>query len=226
VDDWAGFATGNRGPDPYLRICLGDGVCLLRAGDRLSVHLLLLLGQAAAENAPDHRLDLRGISLDQLGDYRLDPAFMLNPGEWTQNHDFWTGFFNPQFIPQTIARTGGSMLLASLYVYLHAAIQSKRHNPELMTLISYRSTRPGLLGAMLVTLGGIWWFLALPESSRASLAAASTLNIMMMVIFAATILVFVMLYLGPPGWIISALPCCCTGRTGGMVQASLCRRGA
>lgn len=131
-------------------------------------------------------------------------AFMLNPGAWTQNQDFWTGFFNPQFIPQTIARTGGSMLLASLYVYLHAAIQSKRHDPDLMALISHRSTRPGLLGAALVTLGGIWWFLALPASSQASLAAASTLNIMMIVIFAATILVFAMLYLGPyrnPGWI-------------------------
>jgi cytochrome d ubiquinol oxidase subunit I len=131
-------------------------------------------------------------------------AFMLNPGAWTQNHDFWTGFFNPQFIPQTIARTGGSMLLASLYVYLHAATQAKRHDPDLMTLISHRSTRPGLLGAVLVTLSGVWWFLALPESSRASLAAASTLNIMMLIIFAATILVFVMLYLGPyrnPGWI-------------------------
>jgi cytochrome bd-type quinol oxidase subunit 1 len=131
-------------------------------------------------------------------------AFMLNSGTWTQNHDFWAGFFNPQFIPQTIARTGGAMLLASLYVYLHAALRAKHHDPDLVTLIGHRSTRPGLLGAVLVTLGGIWWFFALPESSKDLLAAASALNIMMVLIFAATIIVFVMLYLGPyrnPGWI-------------------------
>jgi cytochrome d ubiquinol oxidase subunit I len=131
-------------------------------------------------------------------------AFMLNPGGWPQNHDFWTGFFNPQFIPQTIARTGGAMLLSSLYVYLHSAIRARHHASDLMTLISHRSTRPGLLGSILVTLGGVWWFLALPPSARALLAGASVLNVMMVVIFAATIMVFVMLYLGPyrnPGWI-------------------------
>lgn len=131
-------------------------------------------------------------------------AFMLNPGDWVDNPTFWTGFFNPQFLPQTIARTGGSMLLASLYVYLHATTRLRKHDPTLMELIGQRSTRPGLLGAILVTVGGVWWFLALPESARAALAVASTLNIMMAIIFAATIVVFLMLYFGPyrnPKWV-------------------------
>ncbi len=33
-------------------------------------------------------------------------AFMLNPGDWQQN--FWRAFFNPQFLPQTLARTGAA----------------------------------------------------------------------------------------------------------------------
>ncbi len=34
-------------------------------------------------------------------------AFMLNPGTWLETHSFWAGLFNPQFLPQTVARTGG-----------------------------------------------------------------------------------------------------------------------
>ncbi len=130
-------------------------------------------------------------------------AFMLNSGNWVETPSFWVAFFNPEFIPQTIARTGGSLLLASLYVYLHAALR-KQDDPELRALIARRSTRPGLLGAVLVTIGGAWWFLGLPASAQAALAAASSLNILMLLIFAVTLVVFAMLYLGPyrnPGWI-------------------------
>jgi cytochrome bd-type quinol oxidase subunit 1 len=129
-------------------------------------------------------------------------GFMLNSGRWVENQDFWIGFFNPQFFPQTLTRTGGSFLLASLYVYLHAAFFAK--DEGLRTLIGKRSAVPGLIGAALVTLGGVWWYLALPASAKAALVAASTLNILMALIFAVTVVVFVMLYLGPyrhPGWV-------------------------
>jgi len=129
-------------------------------------------------------------------------AFMLNPGGWVQNREFWIGFFNPQFIPQTLARTGGAFLLASQYVYLHAAFKVK--DPQLRNLIESRSTRPALFGAILIILGGIGWYYFLPESARAALTAASVLNLMMMITFVVTAAVFVMLYLGPyknPGWL-------------------------
>jgi mono/diheme cytochrome c family protein len=131
-------------------------------------------------------------------------GFMLNSGAWPENPTFWVGFFNPQFLPQTIARTGGALLLASLYVYLHAALSRGDKDPELLKLISRRSTRPGLLGAILITVGGGWWFLALPDSAQAALMVASALNIFMVLIFSVTVVVFAMLYLGPyrnPGWI-------------------------
>jgi cytochrome d ubiquinol oxidase subunit I len=129
-------------------------------------------------------------------------AFMLHPGRWPATHRFWDGFLNPQFVPQVLARTGGSFLLASLYVYLHAAFRAR--DPQLRATISHRSARPALLGAILITLGGIGWFVALPASARAALAAASMLNVMMVLLFAITAAVFVMLYLGPyrnPGWL-------------------------
>jgi cytochrome d ubiquinol oxidase subunit I len=129
-------------------------------------------------------------------------AFMLNPGAWVEAKNFWLGFFNPQFVPQVIARTGGALLLSSLYVYLHAAFRVK--DAPLRDLIASRSTLPALVGAAYVTLGGIGWYIFLPESAKAALAAASSLNIFMVLIFALTIAVFVMLYLGPlrhPNWV-------------------------
>jgi cytochrome d ubiquinol oxidase subunit I len=129
-------------------------------------------------------------------------AFMLNPGDWIQTREFWTGFFNPQAIPQILARTGGAFLLASLYVYLHATFRVK--DPELRNLIGRRSARPALLGSVLVLIGGLGWYSALPDSAKAALIAASALNVLMVIIFAVTVAVFVMLYLGPyrnPGWL-------------------------
>jgi len=129
-------------------------------------------------------------------------GFMLNPGLWVEHRNFWLGLFNPQFVPQVLARTGGSFLLASLYVYLHATFWVK--DPNLRDLIGRRSARPALLGAILVILGGIGWYAFLPEWSRAALVGASALNVLMFLIFGVTAAVFVMLYLGPyrnPGWL-------------------------
>ena len=101
-----------------------------------------------------------------------------------------------------LARTGGALLLASLYVYLHAAFKLK--NDQLCRLIERRSARPALLGSILIAVGGIWWFIALPESAKAALATAAPLNMLMAIIFALTIAVFIMLYFGPyrnPGWL-------------------------
>jgi cytochrome bd ubiquinol oxidase subunit I len=131
-------------------------------------------------------------------------AFMLQPGAWLDNRDFWIGFFNPQLLPQTVARTGGALLLSSLYVYLHAAIVIK--DSRLGQLIEKRSTRPALLGAAMVTFGGIAWYVFLPASSQAALYSASVLNVLMALIFASTVAVFALLFFGPyrnPGWLRS-----------------------
>ena len=129
-------------------------------------------------------------------------AFMLNAGAWTQTRDFWAAFFNPETIPQTLARTGGAMLLAALYVYLHSSFTQR--DESLRHLLARRSTRPALIGSNLILIGGVWWLLGLPESARAALTGAATLNLLMLLIFAVTVLVFFLFYLGPythPDWI-------------------------
>ena len=132
-------------------------------------------------------------------------AFMLNSGDWSfhaGSRNFWVAFFNPQFLPQTIARTGGALLLSSLYVYLHASLTTR--NVRLRDMIASRSARPAMLGAVLVTVGGIGWFVFLPDTAAATLASTAVLNVLMALIFALTAVVFVLLYLGPyrnPGWL-------------------------
>ena len=129
-------------------------------------------------------------------------AFMLNPGHWQEGDSFWTAMLNPQFLPQTVARTGGALLLSSLYVYLHASLVVK--DSRLRDLIGSRSARPALLGAVLVTVGGIGWYLFLRPSARAVLESAAALNLLAALILALTVAVFVLLYLGPyrnPGWL-------------------------
>lgn len=132
-------------------------------------------------------------------------AFMLNSGDWAIDpaaRNFWSAFFNPQFVPQTVARTGGALLLSSLYVYLHASFFTR--DERLRDMIASRSARPALLGAVMITAGGLAWYAFLPDSAKATLASAAVLNVMVVLIFASTIIVFVMLYFGPyrnPGWL-------------------------
>lgn len=129
-------------------------------------------------------------------------AFMLHPGRWLENPTFWVGMFNPQFLPQVIARTGGALLLSSLFVYLHASLFVKESG--MRDMIASRSARPALLGAVMISVGGIAWHYYLPESAKAVLAIAAVLNVFMTLIFALTVAVFVLLYLGPyrnPGWL-------------------------
>ncbi len=101
-----------------------------------------------------------------------------------------------------MARTGGALLLSSLYVYLHASITIK--DRRLHDLVARRSARPALLGAILVTAGGLGWYAFLPESSKAALESAAVLSMLTVLIFALTVAVFVLLYVGPyrnPGWL-------------------------
>lgn len=130
-------------------------------------------------------------------------AFMLNSGSWPAQGGFWRAFFNPQTLPQILARTGGSILLAALYFYLHASF-SLRDNHDLCCLVESRIARYAMYGAALVILGGAGWYLSVPASGQAALVGASVLNLLQLLIFAITAIVFVMMYAGPyrnPGWL-------------------------
>jgi hypothetical protein len=109
---------------------------------------------------------------------------------------------NPQALPQILSRTGGALLLTSLYVYLHSSLTVK--DRRLHDLIQRRSSRPALLGAVLIVVGGAAWHYFLPASAKAGLASAAVLNVMIALLFVLTVAVFFFIYLGPyrnPGWL-------------------------
>lgn len=128
-------------------------------------------------------------------------AFMLNSGDWLNKRSFWVAFFNPQFIPQVVVRTGAALILASLYVYLHASIKLK--DEKLRVLIAKRSGRPAIIGAICLILGGGGWFINLPESAKVALLAASVINVLVILLVAMVFVLLVMILFGPyknPQW--------------------------
>ncbi len=48
-------------------------------------------------------------------------TYMLTPGGWLENHEFWTGFFNPTYWPSLFIRTFGAFAIAGSFTLLTAA---------------------------------------------------------------------------------------------------------
>ena len=56
----------------------------------------------------------------------------------------------------------------------------------------------------MITLGGIGWFVFMPASAKAALVAAAALTILTALILALSVIVFLLVYIGPyrnPGWL-------------------------
>lgn len=132
-------------------------------------------------------------------------AFMLNSagllgeqGDWMKSGNFWHAFFNVQFLPQTFIRTGGSLLLATLYVYLHAAITLRKpEDAETLEKVVRRVSRPLVLGLFLLAVGAAGWFVHLPELSLLSLQRAAVLNIFLGMMAALGGILLFLIVVGP-----------------------------
>ena len=126
-------------------------------------------------------------------------SFMLNPGDW--RGDFWRGMANPQAAPQILARTGAALLLATLYVYLHASLTA---GEAVRDLVVRRTGRLALPGAACFVAGAGWWFVTLPAGARAAAVGSPVLNIVVAVIAGSVGGVFLMMFAGlrrEPKWL-------------------------
>ncbi len=87
--------------------------------------------------------------------------FMLTPGSWLENGNFWSGFFNPTFWPSLVFRTGLSLVLCGVFGYVTAAFQKNAAlRQRLMRICATWVAVPFVL--MLV--GGWWYIEALPAA--------------------------------------------------------------
>jgi cytochrome bd-type quinol oxidase subunit 1 len=114
-------------------------------------------------------------------------SFMLTAGGWTPAQGFFTAFFNPSFLPQTLLRTGGSIVLAALGIVFHASFRSDRS--DLKNAVVRVVSQWAMAGMALIALGGVWYMIAMPDHAQLNLMRAPILLIMTALNFAVTLLV-------------------------------------
>lgn len=121
-------------------------------------------------------------------------SFMLTIGQWTPEANFFTAFFNPSFVPQTLLRTGGSIVIAALAIVLHVSF---RADPSALKNSVVRAVSQwALAGMLLIAGGGIWYMIAMPDHAQLNLIRAPLLLIMTALNFAVTLLVIAALAWG------------------------------
>jgi cytochrome bd-type quinol oxidase subunit 1 len=127
-------------------------------------------------------------------------AFMLDSrglfADWSETGNFWHAFFNIQFLPQTIARTGGSVLLAALYVFLHAAFTIK-NNSELLEKVVRRMSAPIIFGAITMAVGIAISFYVLPEHVHRAMERAVLINVLVVLFFGLCVVLVLLMFFGP-----------------------------
>ncbi len=90
-------------------------------------------------------------------------GFMLTPGGWLEDGNFWRGFFNPSFWPSLVFRTAIAIMLAGVYGYLSASFTKDNAAATAMTRFSARWSLAALVAAVP---SAIWYVIVLPEPAR------------------------------------------------------------
>jgi cytochrome bd-type quinol oxidase subunit 1 len=127
-------------------------------------------------------------------------AFMLDSrglfANWSETGNFWHAFFNVQFLPQTIARTGGAILLAALYVFVHAVWTLKANNLLLEKVVS-RMSRPIIFGVITMAIGIVISFIVLPESVHRAMERAVLINVLAVIFLGICAIMLCLMIFGP-----------------------------
>ncbi|MCL7487168.1 MAG: cytochrome ubiquinol oxidase subunit I [Desulfobulbaceae bacterium] len=82
--------------------------------------------------------------------------FMLTPGAWLQNNNFWSALFNPTFWPALFFRSFLAFMLAGLYGFL-TAVNLK---DVVLRVRMVRYCALWLIAPFLLFLGSAWWYRA------------------------------------------------------------------
>ncbi|MCP3177942.1 c-type cytochrome [Desulfuromonas sp. KJ2020] len=97
-------------------------------------------------------------------------GFMLTPGGWLQDGDFWSGFFNPTFWPSLFFRTFVALMMAGSYAFVTTAFVKDASLKRTMTVFSGK----WVLGSLLAALpSGLWYVAVLPQPAMALVKGSS-----------------------------------------------------
>jgi len=96
--------------------------------------------------------------------------FMLTPGAWLEDQDFWSGFFNPTFWPSLVFRTGLSLVLCGVFGFVTGSfVRDSKLRATIMRTCSAWVAVPFIL-----MLAGLWWYAAaLPAAQQAMATGGS-----------------------------------------------------
>jgi len=97
-------------------------------------------------------------------------GFMLTPGEWLADGNFWSGFFNPSFWPALFFRTFVSFMLAGVYAFVTT---SYLEEPGLRTAMTRYSAKWVLVSLLASAPAGYWYLSVLPNQVRVLVEGAS-----------------------------------------------------
>jgi mono/diheme cytochrome c family protein len=135
-------------------------------------------------------------------------GFMLTPGGWLENRNFWVGFFNPSFFPSLFFRTFIAIMIAACYGYFTASFSADDGVRVTMTRFS---AKMGLAGLVAAVPAGIWYILVLPDQAQ-GLVLGKSPTISLLLPYGAVGLValaIIMLWAGiiRPAWNQKATAC-------------------
>ncbi|NCC25643.1 MAG: cytochrome C [Deltaproteobacteria bacterium] len=91
-------------------------------------------------------------------------TFMLTPGGWLQTGSFWSGFFNPTFVPATVFRTFLAFVFAGLFGFVTAVFVKDKEVRQ--SLVRY-CARWVMIPFVFMILSAWWYLAALPEGPKA-----------------------------------------------------------
>jgi mono/diheme cytochrome c family protein len=97
-------------------------------------------------------------------------CFMLSPGAWIANRDFWSGFFNPTFWPSLFFRTFVALMFAGVYGFITTSFLRDMRLKMIMTRFSGYWVLVSLICAVPCA---IWYLHALPGQARLLIDGAS-----------------------------------------------------
>ena len=125
-------------------------------------------------------------------------TFMLTPGHWIENHQFWTGFFNPTYAPSLLFRLFISFALAGIYALITASVQRDAELKARIVRWGALWTVPSLL---LLPFFAWWYIRAIPPvlwaSARGAMPTATHFALFACVLLGGTLLLALLALLKP-----------------------------
>ncbi len=92
-------------------------------------------------------------------------TYMLTPGHWLETHEFWSGFFNPTYLPSLFVRSGMAIVLAGMFG-LVTGVGMK--GPLRERVLRYAGLWI-LVGTACLVLPARWYYSAFPPEAKAYL---------------------------------------------------------